>query len=962
MLLVSAMMLAACNGTKYQYETVEGDPMNTQIYTLENGLKIYMTVNKEQPRIQTYIAVHAGGKDDPETSTGLAHYLEHLMFKGTTNFGTWNYEKEAVELAKIDSLYEIYNKETDAGVRKAIYHQIDSVSYQASRYSIANEYDKLMATIGASGTNAYTSDDVTCYTENIPSNQLENWARIQGDRFQNMVIRLFHTELEAVYEEKNIGMASDQDKIFEAMTSALYPNHPYGQHTVIGTQEHLKNPSIINIRKYFQNYYRPNNVAICLSGDFNPDEVVDIIQKYFGQWQPNDNITRNQVKPETEIKEPIVREVIGEESPNVWLAWRTPATKDSDNVVLNVISSILSNGQAGLMDLDLNQQQKVLNSACFNYTREDNSQFITVAFPMPGQSLDKARELLLQEIAKLRQGDFSEELVKSVITDHKLSEQKILEENSSRASQFVESFVNGMTWQEAVQMNLATDRVTKKDIVRVANKYLGDKNYVVVNKRQGVDPNIQKIEKPEISPVLTNRDSTSTFLREIQNSTVKPIEPVFMDFQKDLTFDTDAKGMPVIYKKNELNSLFNLTYVIESGDDADREIDFACQYMDYLGTAKMSAQEVKSAFYLLGCSFNIHTGPRRTYITVSGLDENKVEAIKLAEKVMAELKADAATLENVKAATLENRYVSLTDQNTCARYLQTYAIWGPEYVKAHTLSNDEIMALDAQKLVDKIQNLKNYKYTVTYYGPADIKDVITLVNNEHHTAQELKDVPEHKEFQMLPTNQNVVYLAHYNAPNIIMSAMNNTQKNYDSELQPVVTMYNEYFGGGMNGIVFQEIRESRGLAYSARAWFRAPAYMDRTYTFNPFVMTQVDKLIECNKAFSQIINDMPVSQNAFRIAKDALDTRFRTERTVRDAVIWAYIDARDLGLDYDINKSIFQKLQDMTMDDVKTFQQQYIKNRTYTYSIVANKAQIDHDYLQSMGQVKEVDIKDVTGF
>ena len=255
-MLVSAM---SCSGIK----TVKGDPQNTKIYTLDNGMKVFMSVNKEQPRIQTYIAVKVGSKNDPSETTGLAHYFEHLMFKGTEQFGTSDYEAEKPMLDQIEQLFEVYRKTTDEAERKAIYHQIDSISYEASKLAIPNEYDKLMAMIGADGTNAWTSSDETVYTEDIPSNQIDNWARIQADRFRNNVIRGFHTELETIYEEKNMSLTQDSRKVWESLDQALFPNHPYGQQTTLGSQEHLKNPSITNVKKYHDTYYVPNNIPIC---------------------------------------------------------------------------------------------------------------------------------------------------------------------------------------------------------------------------------------------------------------------------------------------------------------------------------------------------------------------------------------------------------------------------------------------------------------------------------------------------------------------------------------------------------------------------------------------------------------------------------------------------------------------------------------------------------------------------
>ena len=357
LILLVAISLGSCT-SKYSYETVPNDPLKARIYTLDNGLKVYMTVNKETPRIQTYIAVRVGGKNDPAETTGLAHYFEHLMFKGTTNFGTQNYEIEKPLLDQIEAQFEIYRKTTDSLERKAIYAKIDSISYEASKYAIPNEYDKLMAAIGANGTNAYTSFDVTCYTEDIPSNQIDNWAKIQAERFENCVIRGFHTELETVYEEKNMSLTRDPRKVYEAVLSSLFPHHPYGTQTVLGTQEDLKNPSITNIKEYYKKWYVPNNMAICLSGDFDPDQMIATIDKYFGGLKPNPDLPKLDLPKETPITAPVVREILGPDAESVALAWRFPGAADKDVETLQVVSQILYNGQAGLIDLDLTQQQK----------------------------------------------------------------------------------------------------------------------------------------------------------------------------------------------------------------------------------------------------------------------------------------------------------------------------------------------------------------------------------------------------------------------------------------------------------------------------------------------------------------------------------------------------------------------------------------------------------------------------
>jgi predicted Zn-dependent peptidase len=228
----------------YTYSIVNGDPTETRIYKLANGLTVYLSVYKDKPQIYTLIPIKAGSKHDPKTNTGLAHYLEHMVFKGTSKIGTQDFGKEKLLLDSIENMFNRYIKIKDTTKRKELYKKIDKVSYEASKYCFANEYDKLISVIGGQGTNAFTSNEQTVYLNSIPSNQLEKWLEIERERFSMLVPRLFHTELEAVYEEKNISLDSDFDRMFEAAMASLFKNHSYGTQTTIGTIEHLKNPSL----------------------------------------------------------------------------------------------------------------------------------------------------------------------------------------------------------------------------------------------------------------------------------------------------------------------------------------------------------------------------------------------------------------------------------------------------------------------------------------------------------------------------------------------------------------------------------------------------------------------------------------------------------------------------------------------------------------------------------------------
>ena len=426
----------------YSYDSVPNDPTHTRIYSLDNGLKIYISIYKNEPRIYTSIPVRVGSKNDPSNATGLAHYLEHMLFKGTDQYGTNEFSKEKVELQKIDSLYDIYGTQTDTIQRKKTYHKIDSISQVASKYSIANEYDKMMSNLGAKGTNAYTGMEQTVYINDIPTNQLHKWLLIEGERFRNPIMRLFHTELEAVYEEKNRNLDDDYAKLDEATNAGLFQKHPYGTQTTIGTIEHLKNPSLKKIKEYLKTYYVPNNMAICLAGDLNPDSTIKWIDQTFGALLSGPVPTFNSPIEEP-ISAPIIKNVIGPFPETLCLAFRLPGAGTKEAELLELMSSILNNGNAGLIDLDLVQKQKVGSANCYPEIFNNYSAHIFYASPKEGQKLNALKDLLLLEIEKVKKGDFPEWLLSAIISNLKLQRINQYETNNGRVSYFVNAFIQG---------------------------------------------------------------------------------------------------------------------------------------------------------------------------------------------------------------------------------------------------------------------------------------------------------------------------------------------------------------------------------------------------------------------------------------------------------------------------------------------------------------------------------------
>ncbi|MDO4819031.1 MAG: insulinase family protein [Prevotella sp.] len=965
LILIAVLAIMNCAMLLAQkYETVPNDPMKSRIYTLDNGLKIYLTDNKDVPRVQTFIAVRVGGKNDPAETTGLSHYLEHLMFKGTKQFGTQNYEAERPYLEQIEELYEVYRKTTDADKRKAIYHTIDSLSYLSSTHAIANEYDKLMATIGAKGTNAYTSEDVTCYTEDIPANEMENWAKIQSDRFKNLVIRGFHTELEAVYEEYNISLTQDMRKVWEAVGAMLFPNHPYGKQTVIGTQDHLKNPSISNIKKHFNDWYRPNNVAICMSGDIDFDKTVAIIKKYFGDWQPNPNVPAQHDRllslPHTTLTSPVVKDIYGREADRVVLAWAFPGQKSKECDYLDIVAEILNNGKAGLIDLDLNQSQKVLRAASGTNGMSDFSEFIALAMPKEGQTLEECRALLLGEVGKLKKGEFDETLLESIINNLKLQRMRELENNEARADMFVQSFVNQTEWKDEVEKIDRLSQITKADVIAFANKYLTD-GYACVYKHKGEDKNEKKIEKPSISPIEMNRDKMSQFVKDIAATHVDPIQPVFVNYDTDMSRKEFKNGDELLYKQNTSNETFVLQYIVNRGTKADKTLDNATDYISYLGTATMTPAELKKELYHLACNVSMVTSEGRTTISISGLAENMTKAMKIADEWLMHPQSDKAIYDNMVSNIIKGRADAKLDQRTNFSYLFTYGQYGPLNGATNILSEEELKGMNPQSLLDNLKHITDYQKTILYYGPLTQKEVEKLLKKET-SRKNLLPTTEGDIFRTLPTPKNEVYIAPYEAKNIYMVSFSDNGQKYDATLLPEMEIYNEYFGGGMNGVVFQELREARGLAYSANALYRNATYKDQTNTFFTYIISQNDKLPECLKTFDEIVENMPAQEGAFQVAKDAVLKRLATQRTIKTGVFNSFLSARRHGLNYDINKDIYNKVQAMTLDDIVRFQRQNVKGRTYKYLILGDEKELDMSVLEKLGPIYRLTQKDIFGY
>ena len=960
--LFCAFLGLSAQAKDYQFETVESDLTHTRIYTLDNGLKVYLSVNNEKPRIQTYIAVRTGSKNDPAETTGLAHYLEHLMFKGTNHFGTINAEAEAPLLNDIKERYERYRLLTDPEQRKQAYHEIDSVSQVAAQYFIPDVYDKLMAAIGAEGTNAFTSNDVTCYTEDIPSNEIENWAKIQSDRFQNMVIRGFHTELEAVYEEYNIYLTYDNDKVMSALGKKLTPTHPYGTQTTIGTQEHLKNPSIVNIENYFKKWYVPNNIAICMAGDFDPDKTIALIDQYFGGWKPAQTSVPQPTFPvQKPLTAPTDTTVVGQQAEQVWLGWLANKAADLQCDTLDVIAYMLNNGKAGLIDLNLNQAMRVQSAGCGLQAMQDYSSFMMMGMPKPNQRLEEVRVLLLGEIENLKQGNFSDDLLPAVINNLKLNYQRSLENNRWRVSEHLDAFINGESWEQHVGRLDRVSKLTKQQIVDFANRFFAH-GYATVFKRQGVDSLQKKIDKPAITPIPTNRDLVSPFVKEIQNSEVEPIHPEFVDFDKALTIAQTNGKLPLLYVKNTTDELFNLTFRYEFGHEDDNRYDMVSDYLNVVGTKTRTATEVKQQFYNLACNYSVNVNGDNLNISLSGLSENMPAALNLLEDLLQNAQGDADSYNSFVEMIMKARENRKKDQRTCFDYLYEYALYGPHNMRRDDMTEQALRAANPQALLNLLSDLRHMEHSVLYYGPMSVQALSNLLAKAHPTPQQLKPVPQGQPYTRELTPKNEVWIAPYDAKNIYMRMYHNEDRAWNPAENGVQTLFNEYYGAGMNGIVFQEMREARGLAYNAGAAYLRPGRQGEKEYFYTHIISQNDKMMDCINQFHQILDTIPQSEVAFQIAKESVLKLMATSRVRKGGIISRYLMMKRLGLEKDLSEATYQAIQQLQLKDIVAFEAANMARKPFRYIILGDEKELDIPALEKIGPIKRLTLEEVFGY
>lgn len=926
------------------------DPMAVAIYRLDNGLTVYLTENHESPRFYAEIAVRAGSKFDPAETTGLAHYFEHLMFKGSQRLGTLDYAAEKPFLDYVADLYEIHFGETDPEKRDAIYAQINEASVKASQWAVPNELDRVYNAMGGVGLNAHTSDEETVYKIDLPSNRLGQWAEIESDRFNAPVFRLFQTELETVYEEMNRALDNKMFMISTEVDKALFKHHPYGQQPTLGIPEHLKNPSLYNIAKFFQTYYVPNNMAICISGDINTEEAIRVIDAQFSGLPPRD-LPELKTWEESPLhgREYVECRYEGEEY--VLLGFRTAPNHDADAEALIVLDMILDNAAAGLINLDLNQAQLVREAGSFPRPMNDYGAQYLWGIPKEGQALEEVESLLLAELDKVRRGEFEDWILPAIVNDLRKQIKGGLEDNNARVSMMRDAFISLDDWDHAVDHLARIERVTKEDVMRVAAAYFS-RGYVA-GYRVDAPHEVPKVEKPELAVINIDPNRSSAFGQEVAAREVTPIEPVFVDPAKDYVRAEDPDGVVLYYAPNHVNDLFGLTLNIDFGKFQDDRIGVAAALLDKSGTERLSPEDLQKEWYKLGTSFGVGVGDNDINFSISGLDENFAASFALLMECVTKPQADPAVLDVLKEILLKQREDSQKQAETLGRALFLYNRYGEESPYLRRLSGDEIRTLTVDELFALVRALPGYKHRIFYTGSIPADKLQETLRAARTPGVVLQDPPPYRFLRARAPEQTEIYFLQKETAQAQVR-LEFGDVDFDETLTPGVQLYNEYFSGSMAGVVFQELREARALAYSAGAQYVAGSRLGEQNMMFGAIGTQADKTVEAVRAFLDLLENLPVSEDRFAIAKDSLVNLYRTGKIGFREIPGIVRNWELHGLAADPRRERYPRIAESTVETLLQFHRDRIAGRQKLISIVGDKAKIDLNQLGSVAPVKEI--------
>ena len=951
--------------TKLIQEPDPSDPMRVSVYRLDNGLLVYLTENHQQPRFRAEIAVRAGSMHDPDDCTGIAHYLEHMLSKGTDEIGTIDYEAERVHLDSIEALYERHWLAAGRPAeRGAIYALIQEQSQLAARYAIPRELDMLYEELGATGRNAHTWVEETVYKVDLPANRLEHWARIESERFSSPVFRLFQTELEAVYEEKNRSLDNGDRMIREAVDRVLYKVHPYGQHPNLGTVEHLKNPSLRRMREFYQTWYVPNNMAVFISGDIDVEPTIQLIDREFSSWVPRD-LPKQRSWKEKDLRARERVSILFPGQEYVLLAFRTQPSTHKDTEALQILDMILDNSMAGLINLELNQKQRLAQAGSSTTShgataQNDYGAQYLWGVPKQGQPLEEVERLLIEQVERLKRGDFEDWLIPAIVADFEKQYKLRFESNQARIGLMRAAFLANQDWEKARQKLARMARLRKKDIISVAEKHLGP-NYVAGYRRNG-QQDLPLVDKPQLDPIDVDGSRRSEFAAGILALPSDPIEPRYIIPGRDVKAKEVRDGVTLHYTANPLNDLFTFSIHVDFGVLADPAMALAPELLNISGTPILGPEELKVQWYRLGTDFAFRTGDDEATVEISGLDANFGASLSLLVDLLTQPTVTDSALAQLKEIILTRRRDAMKDRRAIHRALCSLNRYGEDSYYRRVPSSQEVQTLSREELLGPVRELLTYEHLLNYTGSLPIETVLAeLAARYELPGGELAAPPPYRPIPIRHPEGTEIYFFHKEMAQAQVQIESGDEP-YRETRQPSLRLYNEYFSGSKAGIVFQELREARALAYSAWAQYRPAGRKMAPNYLTAYIGCQADKTPEAVAAFLDLIDNLPVSEKRFAAAQQAQVNQFCTNRLGFRQLLGAVRMWERQDVPIDPRSWRLEQIQRADLETVLEFQRERIKGRPRLVSIVGDRARIDLAALARSGRVRELELGEIFGF
>ena len=951
------MVFACCS---YQSQAEDLNALKVKEYRLENGLTVWLNEDHSQPKVFGAVVVKAGAKDCPDT--GIAHYFEHMMFKGTDRIGTLDYESEKVLLDSIAMKYDELAMTEDTAARARLQKEINELSIRSSEYVIPNEFNRLINRFGGSGLNAATSYDATIYFNTFSPQYMVQWAEINSERLINPVFRLFQSELETVYEEKNMYGDFIGGQVMDTLMARYFGPHPYA-YPIIGSTKNLKNPRLTEMHKFFEDYYVASNMALILSGDFDAQQVMPILEKAFSRIRSG-----NAPKQEKVMLPPFNgRETMKVKFPipfikAMGLGFRGVSANHEDQVALNIAVNLLNNANGtGYLD-KLMVEHKLMGALAINESMNEAGILAVAIMPkLLIQSYSSAEKMVWDEINRVKNGDFSDEMFNSLKLEQKRQYASSLENIDSRATIMMNLFSQGKSWNDYLNEVARIESITKEDVVRVAQKYFSN-NYLCVTKSTGKYPK-DNLPKPAFSPVVPrNADASSSYAKQLEKIPEQQVAPRIIDFEKDVKTSKLTPLVTLYTTPNPLNDIFTLNISYGIGALEQPELMQLTNYLQLLGTESLSFEQFRSRLQSIGSTLAFDVTPDAFVMKVTGFDNHIDETMELVGDFIRHAKADDKKLRQIVDDAKVSEKAFFKSGDNVASALLEQVKYGDQSRYLRKLSLSQIKKLKGKDMLAIYDKVRSVQCDLHYCGTLPVEKVIGTIRQ--HLPLERTTVASNSPYYRELKQYDRPTVFFIDMPDMAQSIVYGYVKGDpvdDKASRHASRLFSVYFGGDMSSLMFQEIREFRSFAYRTSGRYQLPnhAHKGTAGSFTAMLSTQSDKTLDALGVLDSLIREMPLKPERMEAVKQTLVNRINNDYPPFRNLSEKVASARMEGFDRDPAEEFLRDIATMDMQDIFRFYQEQISGRPVVYVIAGNRKRIDMNKLAEYGTIVKVKKKDI---